>query len=781
MLIHYLKISVRNILRDKVYSVINIAGLSVAIACCLLLIFWVRFEMSYENTYTNTDRIYQVLRVENRPTGKYHAAYFENTYGELKQHFPEISAATSVSFWNAPLFYEGNDPLKFNLLSTSTDFLKMFSYTYIEGSLDAVIKDRGCIISEEAAKRFFGLESAIGKSLDFGSGFISYQIRAVAKVPKNTQLQFDVLNPFGIERGGFHYIMFHKNTHIDKAKEEEIANLLTKVKGEEAKLVIQPLDKSHLYSPSEVIANARWGTYGSYQQVYFFSLAAVLILLIAIINYVNTSITRSLNRMKEVGVRKITGANKTQLMERFLFESFIVTVIAVFIGLSLAKYTFPYFSEMMGNQISLVFDMPIILITVAVCLIVTLLSGGYAAFYLSSFSPSTVFRGGGKTGSKEGLRKILIGVQFFLAISVLTCTYIIYKQINTIFTADTGVDRENIIVLDTSLWYEVENFFQVLKKENPNILEGTIASDPPYNAKWGYSDVSWTGSREEVKNIGFYQIACDHNYASTFGLQMVQGEFLPPGMTWWQWTDDDKSFDIVVNESFRDLMGVENPLGMKVKYNSGEGKVIGVVKDFNFKPLKEKISPLILCFNPEASTKVYIKTNGKDKSTTLNFILAKNKEMKPAHANRPIIHRTINDEYNEIYKTEIQIAKILTVFSVVAFFLSLIGIISMISFMVETRTKEIAIRKINGATAPDIIMLFIKEIFWVALIASIAAIPVCYLVMNDWLQNYIFRTPLSWWIFTLIPLLMIGITSLIIAVQVYITARQNPVESLRSE
>lgn len=780
MLIHYLKISIRNILRDKVYSVINITGLSVAIACCLLLIFWVRFELSYENSYTNTDRIYKVLRVENRPTGKYHQAHFDNMYGELKQHFPEVSAAASVFRWESALSYEENEPLLVNVIETSTDYLKMFSYTYVDGSLDAVMKDRGCIISEEAAKRFFGSESAINKSLDFGSGFTSYKIKAVVRLPRNTQLQFDLLSPYGIERGGQHYIMFHKNVRIDKAKEEEIANLLTKVKGEEARLLLQPFDKVHLYSPTEVVNNANWGLYGSYQQVYFFSLAAFLILLIAIINYVNTSITRSLNRMKEVGVRKITGAGKIRLMERFLFESFVVTVIAVFIGLSLAKYAFPYFSEMMGNQIGLSFDVPILLITVGVCLLVTLLSGGYAAFYLSSFSPSAVFRGVGKTGSKESLRKVLVGVQFFLAISVLTCTFILYKQINLIFTADTGVKKENVVVLNTGLWYGVKDFFQVIKKENPNILEGTIASDPPYNAKWGYSDVSWTGSREEVKNVGFYQISCDHNYASAFGLQVVQGEFLPPGMTWWQWSDD-KSFDIVINESFRDLMGVENPLGMKVKYSSGEGKIIGVVKDFNFKPLKEKISPLILCFNPEVSTQVYIKTNGKDKQTTLSYVLNKYKEMKPTHSNRPVVYGTINDEYNEIYKTEIQTAKILTVFSVVSFFLSLIGVISMISFMVETRTKEIAIRKINGATAPDIILLFIKEIFLVEVFASIVAIPVCYLLMADWLQSYIFRTPLSWWIFVLIPLLMILITCLIIAAQVYVTARQNPVESLRNE
>lgn len=781
MLIHYLKIAVRNILRDKVYSAINITGLSVAIACSLLLFFWVRFELSYENSYTNTDRIYKVLQVENRPTGKYHQDYFKNIYGELKQHFPEISAATSVSNWDTPLSYENNPALLVKLYSTTTDYLKMFSFTYLEGSLDAVIKDKGCIISEETAKRFFGNESAIGKTLGFGTlGNASFRISAIAKVPKNTQLQFDILGPFGIERGGQHFIMLHKGVTLDKEKEEQIAGLLSKIQGSGDRLLLQPLSKVHLHSPREILTNARWGVYGSYQQVSFFSLAAVLILLIAIINYVNTSITRSLNRMKEVGVRKITGADRRQLVERFLFESFIVTAISVFIALSLAKYAFPYFSEMMGNQIRLTFDLQIILITIAVCIIVTLLSGGYAAFYLSSFSPSTVFRGGGKTGSKEGLRKLLIGVQFFLAISVLTCTFFIYRQINMIFTADTGVEKDNVIILDTNLWYDADNFFQVIKSENPNIIEGTIASDPPYNAKWGYSDVSWTGSQEEIKNVGFYQIACDCHYASAFALQVVQGNFLPPGMTWWQDTDD-KSFDIVINESFRDLMGVENPLGIKVKYNSGEGRVIGVVKDFNFKPLREKVSPLILCFNPEASTQVYIKTTGKDKQTTLNYILEKYKEMKPKYVDRPVIHRTVQDEYNEIYKIEMQTAKILTVFSIVAFFLSLIGVISMVSFMVETRTKEIAIRKINGATPMDIIMLFVKEIFRVAVIASVVAIPVCYIIMSNWLQSYVFRTPLSWWIFVLIPVLVILIISLIISVQVYMTARQNPVKSLRNE
>jgi putative ABC transport system permease protein len=424
-------------------------------------------------------------------------------------------------------------------------------------------------------------------------------------------------------------------------------------------------------------------------------------------------------------------------------------------------------------------DFNSILIAFSVCLLITILSGGYAAFYLSSFDPVTVLRGGAHPGSKEGLRKILIGFQFFLSIGMLISTWVIYKQTQYMFTADTGVDRKNIIILDTSLWYQAEDFFQVIKRENPNIIDATIAFGAPYKAQWNFSGASWEGSPEAVKEIEFMQIFCDHHYANTFGLQVVKGEFIQPGWGWWQFSDST-SYNIVINQTFQKLMGVDNPIGITVNY-PGKGKIIGVVKDFNFKPLKEPITPLIISFNPEASNKVYIKTTGNNKKETLDYILTKYKEMAPAIMNRPVMYSTVEDDYNAMYKTELRTMKILTVFSILSFCLSIMGIFGMVTFMIEKRTKEIAIRRINGAETKDVISLFILDFAKIIGIACAIAIPVSFIILFQWIQTYAFRTSISWWIFALVPLIVAIITALLIAVQVFFTTRQNPAEAVKAE
>ena len=575
--------------------------------------------------------------------------------------------------------------------------------------------------------------------------------------------------------------MLKKGTRIRPEFRNQLANFLTTTRDTKNTLELQPLKKIHLYTPRNITSKEETMKYGSLSQIYFFSFAVLLILCVAIINYVNTSVARAMNRIKEVGVRKVTGATRRQLIVRFLFEAFLVSFVAVLLGLLLVEFLFPSFTQLMGNRLTFDLNWQSFLITMLFCILISFLSGGYAAFYLSSFSPILIFRGGSKTGSKKGLRALLIGIQFFLSVGVLICTFFIYKQIHTIFTAETGVDRKNIIVLETWLWYEAEDFIQVIKQENPNIIDASIASCAPYNAKYGYSGIYWEGCKEEIKKIEFTQISCDCHYANTFGLKMVEGEFIPPNLTWWQFSEP-KSFNIVINESFKKLMGVENPIGITITYNEGyKGKIIGVVEDFNFKPLKEKITPLILSFNPEISDELFIKTTGKDQQDTLNYILSKYKEMKVKWAKRPILYHTVQDEYNQMYEAELRTAGVLSVFSIISFSLSLMGIISMISFMIEKRTKEIAIRKINGAGMRNIIMLFGNDILKITAIASVIAIPACYLLMGEWLQSYVYRTPLSWWIFALIPLWLMFIIFLVIATQVYFTTRQNPVESLRSE
>lgn len=784
MIKHYLKVAFRSIFRDKGYSSVNIIGLSIAIACCFLLIFWIKFELSYENCYPNANRIYRILVEEKRETGPYYSTSIRpGIVNQLKSEIPEVQAATYVHSEKLPFVHEeGKDGIICDYVTTNIDFLKLFSYEYVEGNPTNVAKNKGCVMSEETAKKFFGNESAIGKTVSFGhDGYLSCTIEAVVKIPANTQVKFDILSPSDRNLYGTHYIMVKENVKFDPNKASLSKLDLAKLnKDNETKLIFQPLKDVHLHSPKDIKGEG----YGDVKQIYLFSLAALLILIVAVINYVNTSIARSLNRMKEVGVRKVTGSTREQLIVRFLMDSFIISLISAIIALILVKILFPDFSSIMGNKVSLAFDIYTILITILFCIIVSLLAGGYAAFYLSTFNPVRVLRGGSQTGSKEGFRKVLIGLQFFLSISILTCTLIMYKQINTIFNADTGVDKDNIIVIESSLWYQADDFIQVIKKENPNVIDASIALCAPYNAGYAYSGVSWEGSKESEKKMEFAEISCDYHYANTFGLEMVEGEFIPPGLSWWQYSTDD-SYNIVINETFKQLMGVENPIGITVTYSWGvKGKIIGVVKDFNFKPLREKITPLIMSYNPEQSYNVYVKTTGKDKQATLDYILAKYKEMYNASrpdTSRPVMYHTVNDDYNNMYAGELRMAKILSVFSIISLLLSIMGIVSMISFMIEKRTKEIAIRRINGAEITDIIRMFIKEFSLLGIISTVLSIPVCYIIMNQWLSGYVYRTALSWWLFLGVPALILLITALVIGIQVFITARRNPVESLRSE
>jgi len=779
MLKHYLKIALRNIFNDKIYSLINLIGLSIAIACCFLLIFWIKFELTFEDCHPKAERIYKVVEVEKRSDGLFKKDWIRPGIArQLKETFPEIEATTVVSHEVLPFVYEDGEGIMVDYTTATPEYLDMFSYEYIEGSKENVVKNIGVIMSEETAEKFFGKKSAIGKTVVFGK-ILSCNVQAVVRIPKNTHFKFGILDPKGRSNYGIHYMLIQKNAYFSEETQRRMANFLSTIRETKNKLSFIPLKDIHLHSPKELVYDSEWQTFGDLKQIYLFSFVSLLILTIAIINYVNTSTARAMSRMREVGVRKITGSTQKQLILRFLSDAFIISAASILLATVASKFLFPEFSLIMGNQVSFLLDFNTILIALAVCFIITVFSGGYAAFYLSSLDPVTVLRGGANPGSKEGLRKILIGLQFFLSIGMLISTWLIYKQTNFIFTTDTGVDRKNIIILDSSLWYGVDDFIQIIKKENPNIIDATIAYGAPYNAQWSFSGVSWEGSPDAVKEIEFGQIFCDYHYASTFGLQMVAGEFIQQGWGWWQFSDSN-SYNIVINQAFQKLMREENPVGITVNYPR-RGKIIGVVKDFNFKPLKEPVTPLIISFNPEACNNVYIKTTGINKKETLDYILKKYKEMgPPASTNRPVMYSTVEEDFNMMYKTELRTMKMLTVFSIISLCLSVMGIFGMVSFMVEKRTKEIAIRRINGAETKDIIALFILNFMKIIGVACIIAIPVSFIIVFKWIQSYAFRTSLSWWVFVAVSLVVALIAALLIAVQVFFTTRQNPAETVKS-
>jgi len=794
---HNLIISLRGIVKDKGYSLINIVGLAIAIACSFLFIFWVKFELSYEHCYPKGNRIYRLMDLEERTSGPYYSLWLPYSLEGFKEKFPQVEAITAFSSFDLTIVEYGKEDsegISVKGAYAAEDFLRMFAYEYLEGTPQSVAKNRGVILSEKAAHGLFGNEPARGKTIRF-VGYTGVALRivdAVVKIPENSELQFDCLELLYTSAGSgglFRYVMLGEGEKLTpelKAMIEDYPSTvprsqsMTDKLAESSRLIMQPLYETHLHSPDDLVLNinARYTDGGDLNQLYIFSVVALLILFIAIINYVNTSIARSLTRMKEVGVRKVTGASKGQLVGRFLFESFVITFIAVILSLVLVKILFPYFSEVMGNRISLVFDFPTILIAVAVCLIVSLLSGAYAAFYLSNFSPSLAFRGGSTIGSKERLRKMLLGVQFFLAVSILVCTSVIYKQISSILNNKNGMDRENVLYLRAGL--NNDNFIDAITAENPDIISATAAHAPPYSITRGYTGVTWTGSSEESKNMEFGQVYSDHYYADVWGLEILEGEFLPPGRgrSAGEVMDEQGFREVVVNETFKKLMGEDNPIGMYINNEGGNAKIVGVVKDFSFKPIREPIQPLMIAYEPQAMFIVYVKTTGRDNKATMEYLLSKYKDMA---GRDPSFFGTVDEDYRALYKSELRTGSIMAILSGIALFLSLLGVMSMVSFILEKRTKEIAIRKINGATIADIIKLFSVDIVRIALIASVVSIPICYMVMSRWLEAYVFRITLSWWIFAAVPVCIIAVTVAIIAAQVYNTARRNPVESLRSE
>lgn len=787
MFLHYLKIAWRNIWNDKFYSLINLVGLTVAFTVVFLFVQWIRFELSFENCYPDADRIYQVQEAEKRDEGIYKKVNQRTSINEaFKKTYPTVESAISIYQERLSLKVEDKEPVMVYLTSTQEDFFKLFPMKVVAGN----IKDTGLIISEELAIRIFGEPiKAIGANATF---FKDLQpISAVLRVPENSMIRVEAMSIAkegqGFDFGGVEYILLRENVQFTTELQHQMAQFLSQNKGSENKLIFQPLKKVHLHTDSrtERISNKNIH-YGSIREIHTFIWVVFLLLALAVINYINTSIARAMSRAKEVGVRKIGGSTQGQLIVRFLIESLIISLIATLLAVDIAKLLHHPFESIMGNTFPFRFDGYILMMAVLLCLFTGVLAAGYASFYLSSLNPVQVLSGRmGKIGSKDMFRKVLLGFQFTIAIGILICTWTVFRQLHYMLNKDLGFNKEDIYMFDTSLMYNSEDFIAELLK-SPYIINATMAGGAPYNVTWGYGNVSWEGAPDGTREMTFTQLSCDHRFAETFGLQMVQGEFIPPGLSWWQ-DATDKSYNVVINETFKALMGRDNPLGMKITYGDSwqiEGTVIGVIKDFYFRPMNYKLSPLIMAFNPETTGVMYIKIDPKYEKEALQHIRSTYDTMRKdvtLLSLRPFILKPLEDEYKEMYRSETRLQQILGIFSLLSVILSFMGIVSMIAFIIEKRTKEIAIRKINGATWFDIIREFWREFLLLLGIASVPAVLVSYWFMQEWLQQYVYRPVFGWWVFIGVPLLVAVITIFILFLQVRTIARRNPVESLRSE
>ncbi len=788
MIIHYLKIAWRNIWNDKLYSLINLIGLTIVFAVVFLFVQWMRFELSFENIYPDGDRIYQIQEAEKRADGVHKSMYMRpNMSEEMEEKYPMIEEAVFFTSFSNSSIVLNEQPFLCRVSDAKPNFLNVFPMECIAGTTSNVGKSSvSAFISEEFAKKVFGdPEKAVGVTFDL---FLEQRtFEGVLRVPKNSFLQFDILFlADAIYDRGVHFIKLKEDVPFSEQQQRLMANFLTERDGSQNKLILEPIKNIHLRTDNRTTkVEITDSYYGSISEIRTFAVVVFLLLVLAIINYVNTSTARAMSRAREVGVRKISGSSRRHLVFRFLTEAFLISFAATFLAMDIAKLLHHPFEGIMNNTFPFHINGFTILMALVMCLATSVLAGGYAAFYLSSLNPVNVLSGDtGKGSTKNRYRKILLGLQFGIAIGILICTWMVYRQLDYILNEDLGFDKENVYYFNTNLLYESEDFINELQR-NPYVINATMASSAPYNVDWAYSGVDWYESTRGETEMSFAELACDHRFDDVFGLTMMQGEFIPPGLTWWQ-DATDKSFDIVINETFKELIGIENPVGTTITYGKNwkkEGKVIGVIKDFYFRPMNYEISPLIIAYDPESTVRMYIKIDPAHEKEALQHVRATYDKMRAnivLLSTRPFVLTPLEKEYREMYRSETRLQQILGIFSLLSIILSFMGIVSMVAFIIEKRTKEIGIRKINGAKWMDIVQEFWNEFLLLLGIAAIPAVLVSYWFMHGWVQQYVYRPAFGWWVFILVPLFIAGLTVLILFWQVRSIAKRDPVESLRA-
>ncbi len=793
MLKHYLRVALRNFVKDKGYSLINLTGLALAVACSFLFLLWVQFENNYESAQVHRKDIYRLLTIQYNGGELVKNATAPCPLGqELVKDFPTVESATYLNVQRFPDVMVYNErPYATVRGETNRFFFDVFTFEFVQGTPETAFEgERPIVISEEYAKKLFDKNvQVIGQPIynryklwENFKGEAPFIITAVVRIPKNTHIQFDVLtdaektsqhgNAARSWKGRDYYTTFVRmspNATFNNDTRTLLSNYLTKhLPDDKRKLLFQPLADIHL-NPDVIDTNLS-GEYGEPRYIFIFLTMALFVLAIAVINYLNLSIARSANRSREVGLRKIGGATRRELIGQFLSESMIWSVVAMLLALLLSMTIIPRFSSMIGASLSIEFSLRTILTALGLCLFVGLLAGSYSAFYLTSFRPALILKGGTSTGSKSNLRKSLLVIQLAISIFIMICTGVVSRHLHYIQTKDVGFDRANVIGINTGLWYDIENF----KKEalnNANVEAVSIACFSPIDMNWG-TKLSWENKTTDTEH-GCNVIFADWDYAKVFRLKMMEGNFLPENMTWWQNSNED-SRSKVLNQAAAKIVGVPDIIGTKVN----GGKVVGVIKDFNFRSFHEKITPLIIEYNPETSGKVFIRLSPYSQKATIDYLRGLFQSFKK---DNPFEYFYMEDEYKAMYKKEFRLGNIFLYFSLISIFISCMGVFSLVAFMIKQRAKEIAIRKINGALVKDVVMLFAREFSALTALAFVLATPFAWFAMNRWLQTYQYNLGVEIWIFIAVLALIWLLSMCTLLAQVYKAARSNPVKSLKYE
>jgi ABC-type antimicrobial peptide transport system permease subunit len=790
MLKNYLLVAFRNMKKDKVFSTINILGLALGMACSLLILLWIRDERNMNKFNQHTTQLYSV----------YERQYYDNkidafhsTPGimadEMKRVLPDIKYASGMAWEDPSTFQVGDKILQETGNHAGMDFFLMFSYKLLQGNAATALNTPSSMaISRKMANDFFG-----GPARAFGQT-IRYENRKDFKVSAvfedlsgNASEKFDFLinwhafledNPWAKEWGnnGPATLLMLKYGTDPLAFEHKITHFLDKYNKDQGpgfriQLGIQRFDDIYLhshFSPSGKLEGGR------IEYVRLFSIIAIFILLIACINFMNLTTARSVKRAKEIGVRKVVGALRSALMKQFIGEAILLALIAVLIALLMVLLLLPSFNTLTQKQIVFPYQNGYFwgIILLLTCL-TGLISGSYPAIFLSSFKPVTVLKGVLKLKSGSiWFRKGLVVFQFVLSIMLIIGTIVISRQINFIQTSNLGYDRENLIYLPLS--GELPKKYDVFKQQAmnmPGIKEVTRISQTPTQIQNGTYGVDWDGKDPGSKPM-FTQASVGYDFTKTMNIQVLQGREFSR-----QFSTDSSAY--ILNEQALKKIGFKNPIGSRLTFWGKKGTVVGVVRDFHFNSLRIPVNALILRLGEtDDYGSMLIKTKPGQTRAALASLEKLSKQLNPKF---PFTYQFSEDEYQKLYTSELMVGQLSHYFAFLAIFISCLGLLGLAMFTAEQRTKEIGIRKVLGASLGSIFQLLSREFLLLVFLALLIASPLAWWMMNKWLEDYAYKTSISWWMFLIAGITAIIITLLTVSFQAVRAGLANPVKSLRSE
>ncbi len=773
---NYFKIALRNFIRQKGYTFINIAGLAIGIACCILIMLWVQDELSYDRFHENAEDLYAATFSNGSIVTPTALSDF------LKAEYPEVIHTSRYSGQGRNLLrYKDKEIYEEGGVMVDPDFLKMFTIPFLKGNPEKALNDpHSILLSEQVAFKLFGSLDPIGQTLTYNTNLDMKVSGVFEDYPTNSHMRFRYMIPTALamknnenyntwNRNNVRtYVQLRKNTPA-KSIDEKIAGIVERHKPQDQRaLSLQPITRLHLNPFNHT------GTPLVY--VYVFSVMAFFILLIACINFVNLTTARSSNRAKEVGIRKTVGAYRIHLIRQFFGESLILTLIASGLAIGLVFLLLPMFNNMTGKTFTweLLIKKTIVLGIFGIIFLTVISAGSYPSFVLSRFQTIKVLKGRFQTGKKGViLRKVLVVLQFSLSILLILGTLMIFRQVHFLRERGVGYDRENIVYFGIGARFRQN--FDTIKTEllsNTNILNVTLTDIAPYRfiTNAGSGDVHWEGKTHQQVEMVMTSVDCD--FLETFGLNMAQGRFFSEEYS------TDASDAYVINQAAVRAMEMDDPIGKELRVWDLSKRIIGVVEDYHFESLHNKITPIAMRIDPNRYRQVCIRISPHRIPDTLAFLKNKWKEVYPEY---PFEYRFLDDTIQNQYRSEHATGKIVTVFTVLALFISCLGIFGLSSYTAEQRTKEIGIRKVLGATVSSIIKHISKEFVILVIIANVIIWPLAYFIMNRWLQSFAYRISIGWWAFVLTGIAALVISLLTVSWQIIRAATANPVDSLRYE